>query len=442
MKGVFIVPENKILTQGKQNLYQWDSMWEYKARKRLWLVPHLGLLTVAALMPENYSISYIDMNYTDKIEGDYDWAFLSPSTCQAVQAYVIADDVRRRGIRVAMGGLHASLLPDEALKHSDTVFIGEAEDIMGEFIQDVSSGNVKRLYKSSEYTDMKKSPLPRYDLVRKYPYKSFPVQTSRGCPHQCSFCISSKVYGKKVRRKTIEQIRRELNALLMVNSKPLIFFTDDNLFLDPKFSEALLGLIKCYDLRWYAFSDVNIAYNDELLERIAGSGCMQLLIGFESLSADNLGDINQSKWKMSKLEHYKNIVENIQRHGVGVVGSFILGLDGDNTGAFEQVYDFILDTRIYATNLTVLTPFPGTDTYESLKSQNRIFAKDWSSYNGFELTYTPQSMSVEEFEAGYRELYSKINSPERTNKVIEHFKNIYKSLDKRTTSGRPNHQAI
>jgi len=426
LKIALIVPENDIVSKEKLEMYQWEQMWEYKARKRLWSTPDLGLLTVAGMMPEDFVLEYIDFNFVKRTKLEFDWAFFSPTTCQANQVYRIADELRSQGVKIAMGGVHVSVLPEEALRHADTIFIGEAEGLFSKFIEDMREKKTKRVYKNNYYPDLAETPIPRYDLIKEYPYKSVAIQTSRGCPHQCSFCISSKLYGKKIRRKSISQVAKELESILKIYKNPLIFFTDDNIFVDQRYGLELVKLIDSFDIRWYAFSDASIAYKEELLKRISKSGCMQLLIGFESLEEDSLVQINRSRWKRDRLQHYDYVISKIQSLGVGVVGSFVLGMDEDTYEYFDKLYNFILQTRIYATNITVLTPFPGTETYRNLNSQNRILTNDWSRYNGFELTFKPRKMRVDEFEEEYTKLNRRINSADRRNKVSDYFINIFK----------------
>ncbi|WP_432409077.1 B12-binding domain-containing radical SAM protein [Wukongibacter sp. M2B1] len=426
MKVALIVPENSIVSKEKLEMYQWEEMWEYKARIRLWSTPDLGLLTIAGMMPKDFILEYIDFNYLRKERIECDWAFFSPTTCQIEEIYRIADELRARGIKVAMGGVHVSVLPDEALKHADTIFIGEAEGIFSKFIEDMKMKKTKPLYKNNYFTDLAETPIPRYDLIKDYPYKSVPIQTSRGCPHQCSFCVSSKLYGKKIRRKSISQVAKELESILDIYENPLIFFTDDNIFVDRKYGLELVKLVGSYNIRWYAFSDASIAYKDELLEEISRSGCMQLLIGFESLDEDSLVQINRSRWKRDRLKNYDYVISRIQGLGVGVVGSFVLGMDDDTREYFDKLYEFILKTHIYATNITVLTPFPGTEVYESLKKKKRILTNDWSKYNGFELTFKPKKMTINEFENEYIKLNRRINSVERRKKVSDYFIDIFK----------------
>lgn len=422
MKVVFIVPEYSIansLLRGTENA------WEFQARMRLWSCPSLSLITIAGMMPEDTDLEYIDLNYTNEAELNAEWAFFSPATAQANRAYQLADKLRRKGIKVAIGGPHATVLPDEAFQHADVIFIGEAEKTFPAFLKDIEKNQIKRIYTSSSFPELSLSPLPAYRLTKKYPYKSVPIQTSRGCPHQCSFCISSKIYGNRIRCKTALQLEDELETIKEIFGKPYVFFTDDNLFIDKQRNNGLINIIKNSHINWYAFSDAGIADDDQLLSKIADAGCTQLLIGFESLCSENLQGLNQNHWKMRKLNFYKEIIKRIQSYGIGVVGSFVMGMENDTADVFDNLYEFIEETSLYATNITVLTPFPGTETYRKYKSEGRLISEDWSAYNGFELTFKPNNMTVEEFEKGYIDLNMRLNSADRMNRIVEHFKTVF-----------------
>lgn len=426
MKIALIVPQYDLVSKEKLELYGWEGMREYNARKKLWSTPHLGLLTVAGMLPKDIEITYYDLNSQKYINDNCDWAFLSPSTSQAVQAYELADLLRGQNIKIMMGGVHVSILPDEALHHADTVIIGEAELVMEDFISDMLRGTTRRVYESNVKPRLYETPVPRYDLVRHHSYASFPMQISRGCPHQCSFCISSKMYGKKVRRKKIRQVAAEIESILNYRKKPVLFFTDDNLLIDEKFSIEFLNLLQSYHVRWYGFSDAGIGFKNHMLERLYESGCMQLLIGFESLKEENLSQLNQSNWKKNKRKNYETIISNIQSYGIGVVGSFVIGLGNEDQEYFNILFQFIMNTNIYATNITMLTPFPGTKVFEMMKQQNKITTYDWRRYNGFELTFKPEALSAKELEEHYIDLNKKINSSERTGRLTNYFLDIFK----------------
>lgn len=425
MKATFIVPEYTIVSKHKNFFNEMGSTWEFQARMRLWSCPSLSLLTVAGMMPEGSDIEYIDLNYTSEPEINADWVFFSPATAQVNRAYQLADKFKKKGIKVAMGGPHVSVLPHEALQHSDVVFVGEAEKTFPEFLKDIEKNKTKQMYKASSFPQLSISPLPAYYLAKKYSYKSIPIQTSRGCPHQCSFCISSKIYGNSIRCKTAIQLESELSTIKEIFEKPYIFFTDDNLFIDKRRNNDLINIINNSHINWYAFSDVSVADDTELLSDIANAGCTQLLIGFESLSSENLQGLNQNHWKMKKLDSYKEIINRIQSFGIGVVGSFVVGMESDTMDVFDRLYKFIEETSLYATNITVLTPFPGTEIYQKYKSEGRLASEDWFAYNGFELTFMPSNMTLEEFEKGYMGLNMQLNSPNRMNGVINYFKMVF-----------------
>jgi len=389
------------------------------------------MLTIAGMMPESSVTEYIDLNYVCEPDFNADWAFFSPATSQVNRAYQLADKLREKRIKVAMGGPHVSVLPDEALQHSDVVFLGEAEETFPIFLQDVEKNKIKRIYNALNFPNLASVSSPSYHLAKQYPYKSIPIQTSRGCPHQCSFCISSKLYGNKIRCKSSYQLENELKTIREIFGKPYIFFTDDNLFIDKQRNNSLINVVRNSNVNWYAFSDAGIADDKKLLSEIADSGCTQLLIGFESLCSENLSGLNKNNWKMHKLSSYKEIINRIQGFGIGVVGSFVIGLENDTAEVFENLYEFIEETSLYATNITVLTPFPGTNIYEKFKQERRLISEDWSKYNGFELTFTPNNITIEEFEKGYMDLNMRLNSPDRMNRIIEHFKTVFTNKNSR-----------
>ena len=431
MKAVFIVLEYSIASKDKNLFDKIENAWEVQARMRLWSCPSLSLITIAGMMPEGSVIEYIDLNYTSEPEVNADWAFFSPATAQVNRAYQLADKFRKKGIKVVMGGPHVTILPYEAFQHSNVIFIGEAEKTFPAFLKDIEKNKIKRIYKALNFPELSLSPLPAYHLAKQYPYKSVPIQTSRGCPHQCSFCISSKIYGNKIRCKPALQLENELKTIKEVFGKPYIFFTDDNLFIDKRRNDDLINVIKNSHINWYAFSDASIADDIKLLSKIADAGCTQLLIGFESLCSENLQGLNENHWKMKKLDSYKEIIKRIQSFGIGVVGSFVVGMENDTPDVFDSLYEFIEETSLYATNITVLTPFPGTETYDNFKREGRLTSVDWSSYNGFELTFKPNNITVAEFEKGFIDLNMRLNSADRMNRIINHFKTVFANKNSR-----------
>lgn len=405
-------------TIGNEQLYD-QNLYEFKARKRLWNTPHLGLLTVGAMLADKYDVTYIDLNYDTIKHYEYDYVFISPTTSQAKQAYEQAVIFRQHGVKVALGGPHVTMMPQEALAFGDFIFVGESENTVRQFLE----GDRRSIYEDKIYSDMSLVKLPLYELCKNYPYSSIPVQLSRGCPHQCEFCLSSTIYGRTIRRKSLTQAYQELYMVKKYFDNRLVFFTDDNFFLDSTYSMEIMDMLRRLDLKWYAFTDISIYKKRNLLERLYESGCRKLLIGFESLRQNNLKDINKSGFKSSKVFEYEEAIQVIQAEKIGIVGSFVLGLPYDNLDTFDELYQFIYDTCIFGTNITVSTPFPGTKLYERINNVQTL-NKDWTQYDGFTLLYDIPEMDRDMFQKQYLQLIKRINSKERINRVIEYFKNI------------------
>lgn len=439
MKLALIVPKANLVSENSSYASFWDDLLEVQARKRLWRCPTNGLLTVAALAQDSFSeITYIDENYEAINFGvHYDVIGLSFVAHQAYRAYEIAKKYREMGTKVIMGGIHPTLMYDEVSKYADSVFIGEAEPVWKEFVTDLKRGKLKNKYSNEnpESFDLKFSPTPRFDLVNMDYYKMLSISISKGCSHDCEFCASSKLYGYIYRHKLIDQVINEVEiAKKYKKESTIIYFPDDNLISERQFAKELFGAMNSSGIRWYGHSDISLGNDESMCQHLYKSGCRQLLIGFESLSKDGLRCLDKNNWKLRQLPNYKKYVEVIQNSGIGIIGSFMIGLDGDNLDEFKRIRDFVVENHIYATNITVQTPFPNTRLYKRLEREGRIFDENWNKYTGFEITYTPLNMTVKELEQYYVWLYKEINSESVINKKLVHFKNINRKILNRVTN--------
>ncbi len=398
-----------------------ENLFEFKSRQRLWNTPHLGLLTVGALLKEKYESEYVDLNYEELTRQKYEYIFMSPSTSQALQAYVLADRFHKDGIKVAMGGPHVSMLPLEAKEHADVVFVGESEETIKSFLEYPE----EKIYYAVQNPEISKEmKIPLYELAVKYPYSSIPVQLSRGCPHQCEFCLSSTIYGRRLRKKSIIQVENELSYISRLYEKPYLFFTDDNFLFDSDYALQVMEVLKKFRFNWYAFTDISVYKKENILSVLYESGCRKLLIGFESLDKDNLNSINKSGFKSSKRDEYMKAIEVLQRRNIGIVGGFVMGLEHDTLESFDELYEFIYESCVYGTNITIATPFPGTRFYNRLKLAHMITSYDWSEYDGFTLLYKLPHIEKTEFMNKYSELINKVNSKERLSRIVEFYKGI------------------
>lgn len=402
-------------------------------------LPSLSLLTIAACTSKEHELRLIDER-VGPIEFDeaFDIVGISIMTEQARRGYEIAEEFRKRGVLTVIGGIHASILADEAKKHCDSVVVGEGELSWPVLLKEFAQGEVKPFYDSPEPFDLSLSPAPRYDLVDPNVYPFFPVQTTRGCPLDCSFCSATKVYGPVYRHKTTAQILAELDALLKLSINRKVVFNDDNMFLNRARSCELFRAITPLRIKYFAESDISIANDESLLRLMAKSGCTTLFIGFESLIAENLNAIQPKKWKLRFLEKYGAACAKIQEHGIQVVGAFILGFDLDDPAVFERTAEFVLNSHIFG-QFHILTPYPGTRIRDELVTQGRLRNDDdhWDLYSGFDPVYSPINMSKEDLANGVLHIYESAYTKEAYEKRSRHMIQMLKNLRFTSTGNLP-----
>ncbi len=402
--------------------------------------PPLALLTLAGMTPANVEIVLAQDDF-DEVDctASYDLVGISAMIQNVDRAYEIADAFRSRGVYVVLGGIHPTVLTEEAALHADTVIAGEAEELWPSFLNDFENGEPRRIYQHppGHRVDLTKSPLPRYDLLNarnsirdpRYYYNFVPIQASRGCPHACDFCLVSDIYGRKNRRKSVEQVRAEILAVKKHLPNHLIGFVDDNLFVDRRFSRELLQALEELKVRWVTQTDIAVGEDPDLLSQMHRAGCLFLFIGFESFDSDNLSGINPNRWKMRQLANYERYVRNIQENGIIVFGSFIVGLDQDDVGVFARTVDFI-DRNCITANIFIATPLPGSRMYERLKAEGRFLYPEpfWDRCSFFDVLFSLKRMTKEEAEDGLIWAYQKIFNEKAFQKRAAYLKEVYKAL--------------
>lgn len=372
------------------------------------LAPPSALPVLESLTPKNYTTQLADGHVEEiDLEAKFDLVAISCMTAAAPAAYEVADAFMGRGIPVVMGGYHVSALPDEAGKHATSVVVGEAEPVWPGLLADFEAGRLKPIYQASEYHDLKDLPLPRRDLLRSKRYLTVnTVQTARGCPHACTFCSVSTVAGKKYRFRPVEEVIEELRWLT-----GWIAFVDDNIVGSHKRAKELFEALIPLRIRWVGQADLRIADDPELLRLAALSGCVALFIGLESLSEENLvatGKTPNVNRDMSAA------IGKIHAAGIEIVGSFVLGLDGDDLTVFAKTVHFAKQAGLVAAQFSVLTPYPGTKMYDQLLRESRIFDQDWSHYTMSRVVFKPMQMTPEQLQQGrqgtYGSFYSLLSS--------------------------------
>jgi radical SAM superfamily enzyme YgiQ (UPF0313 family) len=378
-------------------------------------LPSLGLLTLAGMTPDDIEVAYVEVpdpdSLGDGLPGGFDVVAISSFSSMIKDAYAIADRYRKAGTTVILGGLHVTLMPDEAAQHADVIVIGEAEPVWKDVIADLRRGQAKPRYDARGDTfDFANSPMPRFELLDIANYNRLTVQTQRGCPYSCEFCAASIRLNPKFRTKPVERIMAELDEIRKIWAHPFIEFADDNTFADKRHGLALAEALEGQGVRWFTETDISVADDPKLLKALARSGCAQILIGLESPQVSALAGVEQKgNWKHRQVDRYKDAIARIQDAGVTVNGCFVLGLDNTDAASFDAVYDFVEETGLYEVQITLMTAFPGTPLYQRLLEEGRIL-KDgaWELCTLFDVNFQPKHMSVEELETGFRELAGRI----------------------------------
>jgi radical SAM superfamily enzyme YgiQ (UPF0313 family) len=388
----------------------------------------LSILILAALTPQEYEIEIIDENlHQVDFNKNYDLVAITCCTQQATRAYEISKKFQRKKIKTVLGGIHPTVCSNEASKNADSVVVGECEDLWPKLLRDFEAGELKKSYKQTELYDLKKAPLPRYDLIKYLNYRMFWLQTTRGCPHDCNFCVASNIFGKRFRFKSVEQVVEEIKFIKSVNINPRISFADDNMFVNKNYSKSVLEKIIPLNIRWFAQTDISVAEDMELLILLKKSGCSILFIGFESLSEDELKNANKNNWKAKRVKKYEEYIHKIQSMGIGIFGAFMIGFDSDDVESINNTCDFIKKSKIYAPQISVLTPYPGCALREQLAGQNRILDKDWNYYTGLDVTFKPNKISEKELQGQLVSSLKSIYNREHLENNIRYFKDIFKN---------------
>lgn len=255
--------------------------------------------------------------------------------------------------------------------------------------------------------------MPAFELLGTGEGRRFTVQTQRGCPWSCDFCAASMRLAPW-QAKPVEKVLAELGRLRELYGVEFVEFADDNTFASGGRARELVDGLASAGMRFFAETDLGIADDPEILERLRDAGCRELLIGFESPDFGALDGVEQrANWKARRVDRALRAVETIQRHGIAVCGCFVLGLDGAGPESFRQVREFVEKSGLFDVQLTYLTPFPGTPLHDRLSEEGRILSAEASErYTLFDLNFRPDPLSLEELESGYRSLMARLYADE------------------------------
>jgi radical SAM superfamily enzyme YgiQ (UPF0313 family) len=371
------------------------------------MMPQLSLHLLHGLTPTEYLVKIVEEELEDiHFDAEYDLVGITCMTGNAPRAYSIAQQFRKRGKKVVLGGVHPTILPDEALKYADSVVVGEAEGVWEQLLEDFKKGKLKRVYQ------VKNPSLKRYistktkNSGKKRSFKIIPIMTTRGCPYNCDFCCVHDLFGKTLRHIPIKNVVRDIEES---NGKTYMFL-DDNIIGNPKYAKELFAAIKPLNIKWAGQASISFSKDSELMKSAAQSGCGALFIGLETVSK------NQQK-KMRKLikdtYELEEAIKKIKGFGIHFHASMVFGFDEDTKDTFYETLEFLNKNMIGTASFNILTPYPGTELYNRLKRENRLITEDWKYYDHTTVVFKPKNLTPIELQEGrlwLKKEFTKISS--------------------------------
>lgn len=374
----------------------------------------LTLTTLAALVPEDVEC---DVKIYDETAGkipldlDADLIGITCITGTAPRCYAYADYFRKKGMTVFMGGVHPSMLPEEAAQHADVVFTGFSEQTFPQFMRDFAKGEFQKFYhQNADYT-IEGKPIPRRELLNKKRYiTTKTVEAIRGCSHTCTFCAYPAAFGHPVHKRPVKEVIAEIEAL---NSKHVLF-PDVNLVADRAYALELFRAMIPLKVMWLGLVTSSVGVDKELISVLRQSGCKGLLIGFESITQESQDYIHKG---VNKVNNYVELMEVLHDNGILVQGCFAFGGDEEDTSVFDRTVEMIIKAKIDLPRYSILTPFPKTKYYAQLEAEGRIIERNWAMYDVEHCVFQPKLMTKEQLEEGtdyaWRMTYSTKNIMKR-----------------------------
>lgn len=349
-----------------------------------------------AIIDRGHDIRCMDQNIMPiPEETDAQLVAISANTCSVNEAYRLSSMFRNMGVKTVIGGSHATAMPEEAMKYADSVAIGPGEGLMNDIINDCKQGHMKSIYNGFQ-----KSLYIGKNGIRRRNKHYFPVDTvemTRGCPNSCSFCAISGINNGQIYCMTPEAAYEHMEQM----GKRMAFL-DSNPMEHRDYFIKIMHIARVLKKQWVAACTLNIADDNEMMDIAAQSGCIGLLVGIESVNRYSLQSVNKINNNVSR---YTMIIRKLHDRDIGVLGTFVLGLDHDDKYIFERTYDFVNRAKIDMVKYGIMTPLPGTEMFRELKANNRIKTYDWSLYDTEHVVYEPRGMSADELLNGYKRLY-------------------------------------
>jgi len=370
-------------------------------RIKHFMVPPHGLQILKALTPREHEVTIIDeYHHPADPELNADLVGISVWTASSARAYQLADQYRRRGIPVVLGGPHVTVCPRDALAHADAIVVDEAESVWPQVLRDAEGGRLQRVYRG-RMLPLDEVPAPDWSPFHPHAYVlRVALATTRGCARRCDFCYESCRPKPNFRQRSLHKVLQD------IDSRPgrVISFLDNDITVSKPYARQLFAALIPRQRRWLGMTSIEVADDPDMLDLMARSGCRTLFVGFESVVPESLREVHKH---CNRVENYVRNVRRIHERGIMVNGSFVFGFDHDDPTTFDRTVDFGIEAQLETATFTVLTPYPGTTLHRRLEREGRIFDRDWSHYDTTRCVFHPAQMTPEELEAGYFRAYER-----------------------------------
>ena len=385
---------------------------------------NMAIGVLVSLTPEQHHIEIIDEHFGDIVNynGDYDVVGITSRTIDATRAYEIADKFRQNGQKVILGGLHISFNMEEARVHADCIVCGEAENLWMTVLEDIALNRLKPLYDSKEFPPVKEIIPLDYERIAKASKrekvdgtKSIPLYITRGCPYECSFCVTPNFTGKLYRAQKPEELKKQIetakNVFFKANgksSKPWFMLCDENLGVSKKKLWESLELIKECNINFSVFFSINFLEDKETVRRLVEAGCIMVLVGFESIKQSTLEAYN--KGHVNSADQFSRLIEECRQAGLNVQGNFLVNPDLDSYEDLDDLVKFVSKNNIFMPIFQIITPYPGTTMYWEYKSKGWITDENWEKYNAMNLVIRSDKYDAVKFQHKFMTTYYKAYS--------------------------------